>query len=164
MGGSQLKLTICNEVTSNKLKPIIIFIRRHQQRLSVSGVATNLHCYFKLDREGEISVWHLQDVIFCSKEFLPCWCKWMLLTWTGSEKFSCTYLLLYGQNMLWFRGTQKQKYQYTDSIFFNLYVGTSFSQPGGLQQSWKVWESNCGFAFENFIRETWIQPGYIWHP
>lgn len=51
-----LELTICVAVTSKKLKPLIIFTRKHQQWFSVSGVATDLHCYLKLDHEGEVSI------------------------------------------------------------------------------------------------------------
>lgn len=64
MGGGQVKLTICIEVTSSKFKPIIIFTRRYQQWLSVSGVATNLHCYIKLDHGGEVSACHLLSHVF----------------------------------------------------------------------------------------------------
>lgn len=64
MGGSQLKLTICSEVTSSKLKPIIIFTRRHQQWVSISGVSTNLHFYIKLDHEGKNPACHLLSHVF----------------------------------------------------------------------------------------------------
>lgn len=45
-------------------KPFIIFTRKHQQLFSVSGVATHLHCYLKLDHEGEISACHLLSHVF----------------------------------------------------------------------------------------------------
>lgn len=111
-----LELTICIAVTSKKLKPFIIFTRKHQQLFSVSGVATDLHCYLKLDHEGEISACHLLSYVFLF------WRACSLLLEVNSPDLGRVLgILLYVSVGLWSKYSVIQRYTETKIPIFWLY-------------------------------------------
>ena len=52
---------------------------------------------------------------------------------------------------------------HTLSFALSFCPGATFPEPGGVQQSWQVWEPDRGLASENPVREARIQFGYVRH-
>lgn len=81
-------------------------------------------------------------------------------------EFVASILLLVSYGHFSFReieGSTRSILTHTLSFALSFCPGATFPEPGGVQQSWQVWEPDRGLASENPVREARIQFGYIRH-